>query len=149
MRHGHPARELAGARTYTASSAVTVVDRGGDAGSLETFPEGVGEVPLVDDLLVRTNHFVSPEGEPGCQGDRIDRNSWVRRDHLLAELGERPPATVRDVYAAMRHHGPDGSVCRHPEDIDPDPTATLATVALDVGRGRLTAWAGGPCTVPG
>ena len=143
------ARKLAAVQTYSASSAVTVVDRGGDAVSLETFPEGVGQVPLVDDLLVRTNHFVSAEGEPGCQGGRLDRNSWVRRDHLLSELGERPPVTVRDVYAAMRHHGPDGSVCRHPDDFDPDPTATLATVALDVGRGRLTAWAGGPCTVPG
>ena len=62
------ARDLVRSLSFSASSALTVVDRGGDAASFETFPEGVGEVKPEAGLLVRTNHFVSAEGEAGCQG---------------------------------------------------------------------------------
>ncbi len=136
--------------SFTASSAITVVDRGGDAASLETFPEGVGEVKPEAGLLVRTNHFVSAEGEPGCLGGVLDDNSWVRRDHLVATLQASAPTSAADVRAAMTHHDPAGSVCRHPEAIeDPDDewlsTATLATATLDVERGTLSVLRGGPC----
>jgi isopenicillin-N N-acyltransferase like protein len=109
----------------------------------------VGQVGADDGLLVRTNHFLSAEGEPGCQGARIDHNSWVRRDHLVATLGEQAPSSADDVCAAMRHHTDEGSVCRHPEeDVDPaEQTSTLATVSLDVASGSLTAWDGGPCSI--
>ena len=142
------ARDLVGGLTFSASSAVTVVDRGGDAASLETFPGGVGEVKPEDGLLVRTNHFVSAEGEPGCEADRVDDNSWVRRAHLLDTLTAAPPATDADVLAAMADHDPAGPVCRHalhPDDPDLADTATLATVTLDVEHGTLEARRGGPC----
>ena len=144
------ARDLVSSLSFSASSALTVVDRGGDAASLETFPEGVGEVKPEAGLLVRTNHFVSAEGEPGCQGGVLDDNSWVRRDHLVATLRESTPTSAADVRAAMTHHDPAGSVCRHPEAIeDPDDewlvTATLATATLDVERGTLSVRRGGPC----
>ena len=142
------ARDLVRSKRFTASSALTVVDRGGDAASLETFPDGVGEVKPEAGLLVRTNHFVSSEGEPGCQAGLLDDNSWVRRDHLVASLDAHPPASVDDVLAAMTHHVPEGPVCRHA--VDPDSpehleTATLATASLDVERGRLSVLRGGPC----
>jgi len=142
------ARELTRSRRFTASSAVTVVDRGGDAASLETFPEGVGEVAPEEGLLVRTNHFVSAEGAPGCQGGLLDDNSWVRRDHLLATLGASPPDVPADVLAAMTHHLDAGPICRHAEDPDGAEyleASTLATVALDVEHGRLAVLRGGPC----
>ena len=142
------ARDLVSSLSFSASSAVTVVDRGGDAASLETFPEGVGEVKPEAGLLVRTNHFVSAEGEPGCQGGATDDNSWVRRDHLVDTLTAAPPAYAADVHAAMSHHDPAGPICRrafdpdHPDLLD---TATLATVTLDVDRGELSVLRGGPC----
>ncbi len=142
------ARDLVGSLSFSASSAVTVVDRGGDAASLETFPEGVGEVKPEAGLLVRTNHFVSAEGEPGCQGGVNDDNSWVRRDHLVDTLTATPPAYAADVQAAMTHHDPAGPICRHafdPDDPDLVDTATLATVTLDVERGELSVLRGGPC----
>jgi len=145
------ARDLVAGLSFSASSAVTAVDRGGDAASLETFPEGVGEVKPEAGLLVRTNHFVSVEGESGCLGGVLDDNSWVRRDHLIAALTAAPPATAADVHAAMTHHDPAGPVCRHavhphaPELIE---TATLATVTLDVEHGCLDAVRGGPCGRP-
>jgi isopenicillin-N N-acyltransferase like protein len=142
------ARDLAGGLPFTASSAVTVVDRDGDAASLETFPGGVGEVKPEAGLLVRTNHFVSAEGEPGCLAGTVDDNSWVRRDHLIDTLVAGPPADAADVHAAMSHHDPAGPVCRHtvhPDHPDLIDTATLATVTLDVESGTLAARRGGPC----
>jgi isopenicillin-N N-acyltransferase-like protein len=142
------ARDLVTSLSFSASSAVTAVDRSGDAASLETFPEGVGEVKPEAGLLVRTNHFVSAEGEAGCQGDAIDDNSWVRRDHLIDALSAAPPATSADVLEAMTHHDPTGPVCRHaadPQSPDIVDTATLATVTLDVERGELAVLRGGPC----
>jgi isopenicillin-N N-acyltransferase-like protein len=142
------ARDLVTSLSFSASSALTVVDRGGDAASLETFPEGVGEVKPEDGLLVRTNHFVSADGEAGCQGGVLDDNSWVRRDHLVETLTASPPTYAADVHAAMTHHDPAGPVCRHalhpdaPELVD---TATLATVTLDVERGEMSVLRGGPC----
>ena len=142
------ARDLVSSLSFSASSALTVVDRCGDAASLETFPDGVGEVKPEAGLLVRTNHFVSAEGEPGCEADAIDDNSWVRRDHLVDTLTAAPPAYAADVHAAMTHHDPAGPICRHAFDPDhPDlvDTATLATVTLDVERGELSVLRGGPC----
>jgi isopenicillin-N N-acyltransferase-like protein len=142
------ARDLVSSLSFSASSAVTVVDRGGDAASLETFPLGVGEVKPEDGLLVRTNHFVSAEGEPGCQAGATDDNSWVRRDHLVDTLTATPPAYAADVHAAMTHHDPAGPICRHgqhPDDPGLVDTATLATVTIDVERGGLSVLRGGPC----
>jgi isopenicillin-N N-acyltransferase-like protein len=143
------ARDLVRSMSFSASSALTVVDRGGDAASFETFPEGVGEVKPEAGLLVRTNHFVSAEGEAGCLGGVLDDNSWVRRDHLLATLGDRPPASAGDVHAALTHHEDAGPICRHaPEPDDLLATATLATATLDVEHGELAVLRGGPCGHP-
>jgi isopenicillin-N N-acyltransferase-like protein len=142
------ARHLVGSLTFSASSALSVVDRGGDAASLETYPEGVGEVKPEAGLLVRTNHFVSAEGEPGDLAGQLDDNSWVRRDHLIASLREPVPASAADVRAAMTHHDLAGPVCRHALDHDnPEylETATLATATLDVEHGGLSVLRGGPC----
>jgi isopenicillin-N N-acyltransferase-like protein len=142
------ARDLVASLSFSASSALTVVDHGGDAASLETFPEGVGEVKPEDGLLVRTNHFVSAEGEAGCQAGVVDDNSWVRRDHLVGTLTAAPPSYAADVHAAMTHHDPAGPICRHalhPDDPELVDTATLATVTLDVERGELSVLRGGPC----
>ena len=128
-----------------------MVDRGGDAASLETFPEGVGEVKPEAGLLVRTNHFVSAEGEPGCQGGVARRQLVGPARPPGRRPSGRPRRRTRPTYsAAMTHHDPAGSVCRHAEAIeDPDDewldTATLATVTLDVERGTLSVLRGGPC----
>ncbi len=148
------ARALVTGLTFSASSAVTVADRAGDAASFETFPGGVGEVPLEDGLLVRTNHFLSAAGAPGCRVGLLDRNSWVRRDHLRAALTVDRPTGPADVLRAMSHHDPAGSVCRHAAGpdadgvLDPADTATLATVSIDLDAGELDAWVGGPCSLP-
>jgi isopenicillin-N N-acyltransferase like protein len=131
----------------SASTSITVVDTSGRSASVELFPGGPGVVRPEDGLLVRTNHFVSEEGAPGCRAAAIGPGSGIRRTTLLDALGTQPPRTADDVVTAMDDHAEVGGVCAHPEE-DLDPVlrhATLATVALDVEACDLSVTSGGPC----
>jgi hypothetical protein len=138
----------------SASTSLTVVDRSGAGATFELFPGGPGrldtEPTAGGGLLVRTNHFVSPEGEAGCLASTISDSSTTRRAKLLAAFGDAPPATPGDVVAAMTDHEPEGEVggiCCHP-DRAMDPVLwhrTLATVAIDVASSTLDVRADGPC----
>jgi isopenicillin-N N-acyltransferase like protein len=134
----------------SASTSITVVDTEGRSASVELFPGGPGVVRPEDGLLVRTNHFVSEAGAPGCLASTIGPGSDIRRTTLLDALGSRPPQTADDVVAAMDHHAEEGSVCAHPDEgLDPVLRhATLATVTVDVEARDLRVTAGGPCTRP-
>jgi isopenicillin-N N-acyltransferase-like protein len=146
----------------SASTSLTVVDRSGAGATFELFPRGPGAMDRGGPgrldaeptgggrLLVRTNHFVSPEGEAGCLASTISDSSATRRAKLLAAFDGTPPATSRDVVAAMTDHEPEGEVggiCCHP-DRSMDPVLwhrTLATVAIDVASCSLDVRADGPC----
>ncbi len=138
----------------SASTSLSVVDRTGAGATFELFPQGPGRLdvtPAGDGaVLVRTNHFVSPEGEAGCLAATISDSSTTRRDKLLATFGDQPPATPAEVFAAMTDHEPPGEVggiCCHP-DTSMDPVLwhrTLATVAIDVVGSTLDARTDGPC----
>lgn len=138
-------------RTPTsASTSLTVLDRSGAGATFELFPGGPGRLDAEDGLLVRTNHFVSPEGRDGCLAGTISDSSTMRRDKLLAAFADGPPATPDEVLTAMTDHSDAdgvGNICAHP-DRSTDPVLwhrTLATVALDVERGHLDVHADGPC----
>ncbi len=131
----------------SASTSLTVVDDGGRTASIELFPGGPGVVRPEDGLLVRTNHFVSDEGAPGCLASSIGPGSGMRRTTLLEAFRERSPQGPDSVVAAMHHHAEVGGVCAHP-DPAMDPAlqhATLATVVLDVAGRELQVTPGGPC----
>ena len=130
----------------SASTSVTVVDRGGRSASVELFPGGPGVVRPEKGLLVRTNHFVSDEGAPGCLAASIGPGSEIRRTTLLEALHDGPPSPDR-VMDSMTDHAEVGAVCAHP-DPTLDPVlrhATLATVAIDVAACDLHVSVGGPC----
>lgn len=138
---------LAGAVPTSASTSLTVVDDTGRAASVELFPGGPGVVTPDEGLLVRTNHFVSPGGEPGCLASGIGPGSAIRRRTLLGTLDGPPPATPDDVVNAMDDHRDVGGVCAHPDDAE-EPVvrhATLATVVVDVAGRDLHVTRGGPC----
>jgi isopenicillin-N N-acyltransferase-like protein len=138
--------KIASSARTSASTSLTVVDERGGAASVELFPGGPGVVEPTGGLLVRTNHFLSEDGRDGCLAATLGPSTRLRRRHLLAALGGRP-GTAGEVVAAMRHHDPDGGVCRHQLD-DPDPAQwhrTLATIVLDVAGRRLQATEHGPC----
>lgn len=142
----------------SASTSLTVLDRAGQGATFELFPHGLGgrdtggpgRLDTHDGLLVRTNSFVSPEGEAGCLAATISDSSTTRRDKLLAAFADGPPTSADDVIKAMTDHEPEGQVggiCCHP-DRSMDPVLwhrTLATVAIDVEQSRLDVRADGPC----
>jgi isopenicillin-N N-acyltransferase like protein len=135
------------AASTSASTSITVVDTAGRSASVELFPGGPGVVRPEDGLLVRTNHFVSEEGAPGCLASTIGPGSGIRRTTLLEAFRARAPVSSDEVVAAMDHHAEEGGVCAHP-DVDLDPVlrhATLATVTVDVEARDLRVTAGGPC----
>lgn len=147
------ARDLEGALAQaaavstSASTSLTVVDEGGRTASIELFPGGPGVVHPEEGLLVRTNHFVSDEGAPGCLASSIGPGSGIRRTTLLRAFRERAPETPVEVLAAMEHHAEVGAVCAHPDPATDRVLqhATLATVVLDVTGRELDVTPGGPC----
>ncbi len=139
---------IAKAADTSASTSLTLVEPAGRrAVAGELFPGGVGVLEPDDGLLVRTNHFVTADGAPGCLADRRGPGSRIRRDTLLSACGTTRPRSAAEVIAAMRDHRDEGGVCAHPdESLDPVLwQATLATVSLDVAGGTLDVTAGGPC----
>ena len=131
----------------SASTSLTVVDRSGDAASVELFPGGPGVLAPTDGLLVRTNHFVSDAGRDGCLAHTISTSTQVRRDALLKAYAGSRPASSAEVIDGMRHHHAEGGVCSHVDERT-DPSLwhrTLATVALDVTAGTLDVRPDGPC----
>lgn len=138
-----------------ASTALTVLDPDRALG-LELFPGGPGTIAPVDGVFVRTNHFLSAAGEPGCLTKTGYPSTHVRYQRLDGELrsggegrGEPPkPEKPDDVLVAMDHHDPLGGVCRHPLAGSTELTAseTLATVVIRPGARELEVHAGGPRT---
>ncbi len=141
---------LATKEQTSASTALTVVQGSPGAGravSVELFSGGHGLLDPVDGLLVRTNHFVSEAGAPGCTAHTIGPGTRIRRDTLLRELAGRPPTGPDQVVSAMVDHADVGGVCAHPDPHD-EPAlqhATLATVVLDAAGRRVEVTSGGPC----
>lgn len=134
--------------TTSASTSLTVVDDAGGAQSIELYPGGLGVVEPSKGLLVRTNHFLSQDGSRGCTAEAIGPGSRLRRDKLLAALGDpERHATASTVVEAMLDHAAVGGVCAHPDSAT-DPVlahATLATVVADVVASTLQVRPGGPC----
>jgi isopenicillin-N N-acyltransferase-like protein len=137
---------IASEASTTASTSLTVVDRDGEAASIELFPGGPGILEPTHGLLVRTNHFVSREGAPGCIAHTLSNSTRVRRDHLLSAFST-PPDSPAQVLDAMHHHDPEGGVCRHIDPALPPVlrARTLATVVIDVEESHLDVRRGGPC----
>jgi len=134
----------------SASTSLTVVEgrpHGGRTVSIEMFPGGPGVVEPEHGVLVRTNHFVSEAGAPGCLASTIGPGTEIRRTKIRAAFGDRVPPTADEVVAAMLDHAEVGGVCVHP-DRTMEPVlqhTTLATVVIDtVGHG-LHVTSGGPC----
>jgi hypothetical protein len=131
------ARDLVRSLSFSASSALTVVDRGGDAASFETFPEGVGEVKPEAGLLVRTNHFVSAEGEAGCQGGSSTTTrgcaaTTCSRPSVDHRPRPRPTSTPRSRTTTTPAHLPARGRARRPARHGDPGHRTL-----DVEHGRL------------
>lgn len=137
----------------TASTSLTLVEGregGGRTASVELFSGGHGVLEPTDGVLVRTNHFVSDAGSPGCLASTIGPGSHIRRKKLLDAFAGRVPDSADEVVEAMDDHDAVGGICAHPDTTLTEDFwhATLATVSVDTLAGRLDVSAGGPCARP-
>jgi isopenicillin-N N-acyltransferase-like protein len=139
-------RLLLGA-TVSASSCVTVAGSEGDGcalAALELSPAGHGIVwPDARGTLVHTNHFLAEAGRPHEAGVVEDPATLLRLRHLAGAL-----AGGRALEEVLRSHFPQPhAVCRHVDERDPwaERRATLLSVSIDPGAGRLRVTAGPPC----
>ncbi|MCV7422468.1 acyltransferase [Mycobacterium yunnanensis] len=139
----------------SASSSLTVIavaDGESAAISVECNPGGVGyALPDDNGLLLHTNHFLSNPAALHDDELRTGPDTVVRYDTLRRRLAGRTTPSIAQVLTAMNSHllgG--GALCCHADSTLPSTGQfeTLATVALDVEAGTLTAHAGGPCTHP-
>jgi isopenicillin-N N-acyltransferase like protein len=144
---------IASEARVSASTAVTVVSTGGpgrpQAASIELYPGGPARVePDERGVLVHTNHFLDPAAAGDDLEPELGPDTLGRLDHLRKELAERDAPDLEDTLAAMDHHVEDEAICRHPPRgaVFGERYATLATVALDLARGELAVFEGGPCT---
>jgi isopenicillin-N N-acyltransferase-like protein len=145
----HSGLKVAAAARTSASTSITLIGSrkaGKTAVAVELWPGGPGHVlPTAEGLLVRTNHFLSEPARSGDIGWWSGPDTLVRYDVLRRRLHPyRGRADAGEVLAALTDHT--GGVCCHPDPTEDPPVATLATVALDVADGAVTAHAGGPCT---
>lgn len=134
---------LLGGASVTASSCVTLgwADDGEAAlAAVELSPGGSAVLwPDARGRLEHTNHFLAPVPAGVDTQPAESPSTLVRLDVL-----RRAP----DVEAALRSHlGRPQSVCRHDVAADAweDRRATLASVAMDPGRGSFRVTAGPPC----
>lgn len=135
---------------HLGDGTLTLVDRSGDMAVVETGYSAVGVVRPEQDVVVSTNHFVTPdlrnawtaEGDPSHGINSKPRYTYVTltlADHIGAQ----------DVDAGWAHglmslHAGNGrTLCRHP-DAESD-SATISTVIFLCAEGRLQFANGQPC----
>lgn len=135
--------------SVSASTSVTVVSTAGNeprAASIELFPGGPARVEADrHGVLVHTNHFLAPG--PAAADAGADADSLGRLAELRSGLASRPRLDLAAALELLSSHADGAALCCHsdPQAELGERYATLATVSLDVRRGTLTAFEGGPC----
>ncbi len=94
--------------------------------------------------LVHTNHFVDPDLEALEEEDLLNSRLRLNRVGRLLDA-QRGHITVEHLKQVLSDHANyPGSVCKHADD--PEGTATIAGVIIDLGAGALLVARGNPCT---
>jgi len=128
-----------------------LADAGGGLAVVELGYHNLAIVEAQDDIVVNTNHFVSPSLKesfvdctlPPVKGNSFHRYDLVRRE-LEAARGSMDVAFAQRLMAT--HAGPLASVCRHLE-LDGQ-TVTIATTIYQPARRTLRVCHGYPCQSP-
>ena len=143
----------AAAAPVSASTSLTMVaavaGTESTAVSVELNPGGVGyALPDAGGLLVHTNHFLSSPANLHDTELRRGPDTVIRHDMLRRALAGRDIDTADALDALSSHLMGGGATCCHVDPTLPGhgQFQTLATVALDVADGTLTAHPGGACT---
>ena len=121
----------------------------GEALDLEAIPTDVGILHPQDDLLVHTNHFLTPRLQAGDTGIAESDNTLLRYGQagrlLRAQAGR---ITIETLKSILRDHfNYPKSICHHPDPAQPkaERSATLASVIIDLTVGEMHLAVGEPC----
>lgn len=133
-----------------ASSCFTLLDADRVA-CLEASPAGVAELPPAP-WVVHTNHFRDPELAADALPNTPDTDTLPRHAVLTGRSpGREDPRSAEELADLLCAHEADGAaVCCHPQPDAPLGSGwqTLATIALQPGRRRMSVLPGGPCGRP-
>jgi len=140
----------AGVSASSSLNLVSYEDRTPRAMTIELCPAQAKVVlPDRNGLLFHTNHFLAGPLQKGDIGPLHAPDTFSRHELLRRRTD---PTTIRsslDLVAVMNSHVDGVGLCCHADESIPfeDQQATLATIALDVGVGVLSAYSSGPCEV--
>jgi isopenicillin-N N-acyltransferase-like protein len=137
-----------------ASANYLVAHRDGEAFNAETAPGDYTRVYAdfaTGDMLVHTNHFVSPcfdLHDVGLWNGPDSPFRYTRLTHLLrTAAGTLDAARLQTILAD--HFNRPHSICRHPDSAAPaaEQYATVASVIMDLTAGTMWLADGNPCEV--
>lgn len=137
----------------SASSAVTIVAGTNEDASALTAELRPGRPPsyiLPDErgLLVHTNHFLTPDAQPGDREAIVGPDTFFRLDLLRRHAAKLQNYAEGDLVSALNSHfGGDGALCCHPaaDAGVGDRYETLATVVIKPSQASMAFIEGGPC----
>jgi isopenicillin-N N-acyltransferase-like protein len=145
---------LAAAKIYRAGRAdagnYLIAHAEGEAIDLEATPTEVGFHHPREGLLVHTNHFLAERLQGGDRGILESDNTLVRYGRamrLLNLMGDQA-ITITTVKSVLRDHfNHSKAICRHSDPIEEriEQSATLASMIVELGAGRMDICCGEPC----
>ena len=130
----------------------TVPGRAGGYGHVFAFPGGAAvriettarDAALLDGPGGHANHYLDERlaavGDEPSDGSRA---RYERLEHLVAARDAWTPADVMDVL--RDHDSSPQAICKHPDDGDPESSATLFSLVCDVEAARMWVAPGPPC----
>jgi isopenicillin-N N-acyltransferase-like protein len=139
----------------SSSANYLVAHRDGIAMDIEAAPGDFSDLHLrfpERDVLVHTNHFLSPEAREGDISLWAMPDSAVRFDRTRTaverDIGSITPKSLGTLLAD--HADYPSSVCCHPDprEAEPERGATVASVIMDLDARTMWLADGHPCTVP-
>ncbi|MHB1006286.1 MAG: C45 family autoproteolytic acyltransferase/hydrolase [Chloroflexota bacterium] len=126
------------------SGNYVLADRDG-VWDMEVTPDGFAALPVEDDLVVHTNHFLDSELAKheallSALPDSADRLPRMRT-LLRAERGQITLAAVQRMLSD--HANGPASICRHQDEM-----ITISSIVAEPDQGRLHVSVGNPCVNP-
>lgn len=135
----------------TCSANFLVGAAGGEIIDLETSPDHVAYLHPSDGMVTHSNHFMGP-GHGESQLEKIGPNTLYRaarlRRLLMCAHGRLDLARFRE--AVTDHFAAPNSICRHPDERQPEATRTMTTGAalIDLEARVMHVADGPPCQHP-
>lgn len=136
----HDAIAFCSKLSFGGSSGILMVDRSGDAASLEFSPKGLRVVRGEGATLCHTNHFLHPEATSWQATQVPNLSSLPRLERARQHAAARPKHGVEDLKRLLRDESAGLlSICRKPDPTLPPEVQieSVASVIMELARGVM------------